>query len=106
MESSCSLTKPEMDAVLQLIQLSGSSHDDLRLLWVDFAVERDRDGRGGGGGGVSAAAAEASSISSSSSVNQENVLDDEEEVLPRTNHKFGSLIEIYSKNRAKKKARF
>lgn len=97
-----------MDAVLQLIQLSGSSHDDLRVLWVDFAVERDRHGRGGGGGGVSAAAAaaEAASISSSSSINQEKVLDDEEEILPRTNHRFGSLIEIYSKNRAKKKARF
>lgn len=89
-----------MDAVSQLIQLSGGSDDDLRVLWVDFAV----DGR--------ISAADASSISSSSSMNQEKMLDDEP--LPRSNHRFGSLVDIYGKtaspnlirNRSKKRARF
>ncbi|KAL1564678.1 hypothetical protein AAHA92_06989 [Salvia divinorum] len=107
MESYCSLTKLEIDAVLQLIHLSGGSDDDLRVFWPDFAIDRCSDGQ--------ISAADASSMSSGGSfINQEKfVLDDEP--LPRMNHRFGSLVDIYGKtteplnsisNRSKKRARF
>lgn len=102
MESSFNLTKLELDAVLQLIQLSGSNDGDLRFLWVDMAVGKDRGG-----------ATSASTVSSSSSINQEQIMLDDDEPLPRINHKFGSLVDIYDKthaplikNRSKKRARF
>lgn len=117
MESSscCGLTQLELDAVLQLIQLSSASDDDLRFFWVDLAKDRRR-GKGGG----AAAAAEESSISSMSSsssssiINHEEILldgEDDDEPLPRINHKFGSLIDIYAKTThapfiKKKRARF
>lgn len=103
MESYCSLTKPEIDAVLQLIQLSGGSDDDLGVFWPDSAVDRYS----------------ASSVSSGSSsfVNQEK-LEFDDEPLPRIDHRFGSLVDIYGKtaaaplnsinhrSKSKKRARF
>ncbi|PIN05163.1 hypothetical protein CDL12_22296 [Handroanthus impetiginosus] len=41
MESS--LTKLEIDAVLQLIQLSGNSADDFHVFWVDVCGEKDEE---------------------------------------------------------------
>ncbi|KAG6422014.1 hypothetical protein SASPL_118575 [Salvia splendens] len=106
MESYCSLTKLEIDAVLQLIHLSGGSDDDLRVFWPDSAVDRY-------------SVADASSVSSGSSsfVNQEILVFDDEP-LPRIDHRFGSLVDIYGKttaaplnsinnrSKSKKRARF
>lgn len=102
MESSscCGLTQLELDAVLQLIQLSSASDDDLRFFWVDLAKDRRR-GKGGGAAAEESSISSMSSSSSSSIINHEEILldddDDDDEPLPRINHKFGSLIDIYAK---------
>ncbi|KAI3445677.1 hypothetical protein Pfo_002342 [Paulownia fortunei] len=103
MESS--LTKLEIDAVLQLIQLSGSSADDFRVFWVNFPAEKDEENK-------QEEEYEEGSVGkalSSTLIDPEKCLD---EVLPRRKTKFGSLVDIYRKteslieNRAKKRARF
>ncbi|KAG6425082.1 hypothetical protein SASPL_115506 [Salvia splendens] len=111
MESYCSLTKLEIDAVLQLIHLSGGSDDDLRISWPDSAVDRYSDGQ------ISAADASSMSSGSNSFINQIKLVFDDEP-LPRINHRFGSLVDIYGKtsaaplnsinnrSKSKKRARF
>ncbi|PIM98290.1 hypothetical protein CDL12_29233 [Handroanthus impetiginosus] len=97
------LTKPEMDAVFQLIQLSGAPADDLQFVWVNFQAEKEEKNKEEEG--ISAAESLSSSL-----IDPEKCL---EEALPRRNPKYGSLVEIYRKtqplisnNRSKKKARF
>ncbi|KAL0335173.1 UNVERIFIED_CONTAM: hypothetical protein Sradi_4729200 [Sesamum radiatum] len=96
MESS--LTDQEIDAVLQLIQLSGASPADFRVFWVNFPAERDEE-EGSAGESLS-----------SSSIGEEKCSD--EEALPRRKTKYGSLLHIYTKTRPlinnppKKRARF
>ncbi|KAL0384529.1 UNVERIFIED_CONTAM: hypothetical protein Sradi_2847200 [Sesamum radiatum] len=97
MESS--LTDLEIDAVMQLIQLSGASPTDFRVFWVNFSAERDEEEEGSAGEALS-----------SSSIGEEKCSD--EEALPRRKTKYGSLLDIYTKtrplinNRPKKRARF
>lgn len=79
------LTKLEMDAVFQLIQLSGTSDDDFGVFWVNFPAEKDERKKDG----------EEEALSSSL-INPENCLDDDEP-LPRRKPKFGSLLDIYRK---------
>ncbi|KAL2254377.1 UNVERIFIED_CONTAM: hypothetical protein Sindi_0232400 [Sesamum indicum] len=99
MESS--LTDLEIDAVLQLIQLSGASPADFRVFWVNFQPERDEEEEEEGGS--------AGEVLSSSSIGEEKCSD--EEALPRRKTKYGSLLDIYTKtrplinNRPKKRAR-
>ncbi|PIN00222.1 hypothetical protein CDL12_27275 [Handroanthus impetiginosus] len=104
MESS--LTKLEMDAVFQLIQLSGTSEDDLPLFWVNFPAEREGKTNEEEEEGGSASEAQSSSL-----INEEKKWS--EEALPRRKIKYGSLVEIYKKtqplisnNRPSKRPRF
>ncbi|KAG8368730.1 hypothetical protein BUALT_Bualt15G0076400 [Buddleja alternifolia] len=100
MESS--LTKLEIDAVLQLIQLSGGSVDDFEVFWVNFEAKKNEEESVG---------ESSSALLSWSLINnpEKSCLDDE--ALPRRKPKFGSLIDIYRKtppfinNRAQKKVR-
>ncbi|PIN13520.1 hypothetical protein CDL12_13858 [Handroanthus impetiginosus] len=101
------LTELEMDAVFQLIQLSGSPVDDLQLFWVNFPgtkeekkkeEEEEEEGRSAG------------EALSSSLIDEENCF---EEALPRRITRYGSLVEIYRKTQPlinnkhhKKKPRF
>ncbi|KAG8368729.1 hypothetical protein BUALT_Bualt15G0076200 [Buddleja alternifolia] len=101
------LTKPEFDAVLQLIQLSGGCTDDFEVFWVNFEAKKEEEEEE-----ESSVVGESSSaILSSSLINdpEKSCLDDE--ALPRRKPKFGSIIDIYRKtqplinNRAQKKVR-
>lgn len=89
-----------MDAVLQLIQLSGSSDDDSAIVSMNFPAKIDEDVEEG-----SRSAGEALSSNFS-----ENCSDNEP--LPRRKPKFGSLSHIYKttqplmKNRSRKRPRF
>ncbi|KAG8368726.1 hypothetical protein BUALT_Bualt15G0075900 [Buddleja alternifolia] len=89
------LTKPEFDAVLQLIQLSGGSVDDLQVLWVNFEAEKEEE--------------EEESVGESSSLISTEMKCLDDEALPRRKPKFGSIIHIYRNtqplinNRAQKK---
>lgn len=76
-----SLTKLEMNTVLQLTQLRRSS-----------SLEAEKDKRDDGGEGRSAG--EALISSSLININPENY-----EPLPRRNKRFGSLVDIYKKTR-------
>ncbi|PIM98027.1 hypothetical protein CDL12_29495 [Handroanthus impetiginosus] len=94
------LTKLEMDAVFQLIQLSGAPADDLQFVWVNFPAKKEEKNKEEEG--ISAGESLSSSL-----IDPENCL---EEVLPRRNPKYGSLVEIYRKtqdlinnNRSKKR---
>ncbi|KAL3638133.1 hypothetical protein CASFOL_018003 [Castilleja foliolosa] len=94
------LTELEMGAVLQLIQLSGG---DFPAFWVNFPSEKEETAEEEKSAGESL---------SSTLIDSENTSPDDD-VLPRRNTRFGSLVDIYRKtqpsikNRAKKKrARF
>ncbi|PIN13519.1 hypothetical protein CDL12_13857 [Handroanthus impetiginosus] len=100
------LTKLEMDAVFQLIQLSGISDDDSQLFWVNFPAEKEGKTNEEEEDGGSASEALSSSL-----INEEKKWS--EEALPRRKIKYGSLVEIYEKtqplinsNRPKKRPRF
>ncbi|PIN13515.1 hypothetical protein CDL12_13853 [Handroanthus impetiginosus] len=97
------LTKLEMDAVFQLIQLSGAPADDLQFVWVNFPSKKGEKNKEEEG--ISAAESLSSSLI--------DPLNCSDEALPRRNPKYGSLVEIYRKtqplinnNRSNKRARF
>lgn len=117
MESS--LTKLELDAVLQLIQLSATSSSvsggNIRVVCVNIPTGKDEatessNCKGEEEGSVGEA------LSSTVIFNSENCEGDEEEEdepLPRRKPRFGSLIDVYRRtptppinNRTKKRARF
>lgn len=79
MESS--LTEQEMEAVVQLIQLSGDFRDDFHVFWVNFQRQKEED--------------ESVGETSSSLIDAENCLDTE--VLPRMKIRVGSIADIYGK---------
>lgn len=93
-EMESSLTQQEMDAVLQLIQLSGGggggdSAADFRVFWVDFPAEKE--------GKVMEESREESvgeTTSSSGVINPEKFL---EEALPRRRKRVLALADIYRK---------
>ncbi|KAL8540660.1 hypothetical protein ACS0TY_002052 [Phlomoides rotata] len=89
MESS--LTESEMDAILQLIQLSGSSADDFHLLWVNFPAKKEEIKQ------VEEENREESvgETSSSAVINPEKSA---EEALPRRRRKFLPISDIYRKS--------
>lgn len=99
------LTKLEMDAVFQLIQLSGSSDDDSGVVWMNFPVKKDEDDD---------EEEEEESRSAGESLSSINYLEkcSDDEPLPRRKPKFGSLLHIYKltqpliKHRPKKRPRF
>ncbi|KZV22735.1 hypothetical protein F511_05367 [Dorcoceras hygrometricum] len=76
-----SLTKPEMEAVLQLMNLRTNSSDDFRVFWVDYLGENHEEETGF------------------------------DEALPRRKTRFRSIADIYKRtrplieNRAPKRAR-
>ncbi|PIN13516.1 hypothetical protein CDL12_13854 [Handroanthus impetiginosus] len=97
------LTKLEMDAVFQLIQLSSTPADDLQFVWVNFPSKKEEKNK----------EEEGTSAGESSSSNLIDPEECSEEVLPRRNPKYGSLAETYRKtqplidnNPYKKRARF
>ncbi|KAL8536076.1 hypothetical protein ACS0TY_011637 [Phlomoides rotata] len=97
------LTKLEMDAVFQLIQLSGTSDEDSGVVWKNFPVTKDEE--------KNDAEEEEESRSAVESLSS-NYLENCSEPLPRRNPKFGSLLHIYKitqpliKNRSRKRPRF
>ncbi|KAG8368727.1 hypothetical protein BUALT_Bualt15G0076000 [Buddleja alternifolia] len=99
------LTKLEIDAVLQLIQLSGKLTDDFEVFWVNFEAKKEEEEES------SVVGESSSAILSWSLINnpEKSCLDDE--ALPRRKPKFGSLIDIYRKtspfmnNRPQKRVR-
>ncbi|KAL8061068.1 hypothetical protein ABFX02_02G064400 [Erythranthe guttata] len=101
MEEESTLTKHEMDAVWQLIQLRRSSADDSPAVRPNFAAEKENNIRDDG------SAAAAALI-----IDEEKFSDEEFEALPRRKRKYGSLVEIYKRTRPnlnnnnKKKPRF
>ncbi|KAL7157237.1 hypothetical protein ABFS83_02G064300 [Erythranthe nasuta] len=110
MEEEYTLTKQEMNAVWQLIQLRRSSADDSPAVRPNFAAQKENNIRDGEG---SAAAAEASPAPSALIIIDEEKLSGDEEALPRRKRKYGSLVEIYKRtrpnlnnNKKKKKPRF
>ncbi|KAL6517678.1 hypothetical protein OROMI_033379 [Orobanche minor] len=83
MELESSLTEMEMEAVLQLIQLSGGcADDDIRVFWVNFPAEKEMEEKSG------------CEASSSSSIDRRSC-----ESLPRRKKRFASLVDIYRKTR-------
>ncbi|KAL7082419.1 hypothetical protein ACP275_14G097500 [Erythranthe tilingii] len=96
------LTQSEMDAVLQLIQLSGNSggDDDFHVFWVNIPAA-------GGGGGKREIKLEEEeeereeSVGETSWSNQEKLSedDDDDEALPRRRTKIRSIVDIYRKTR-------
>ncbi|KAL8521028.1 hypothetical protein ACS0TY_011535 [Phlomoides rotata] len=96
------ITKLEMDAVFQLIQLSGTSDDDSGVVSMNFPVTKDEEKND-----EEDSRSEGESLSS-------NCLEtcSEDEALPRRKPKFGSLLHIYKitqpliKNRSRKRPRF
>ncbi|KAL7119469.1 hypothetical protein ACP275_02G065400 [Erythranthe tilingii] len=110
MEEESTLTKHEMDAVWQLIQLRRSSADDSPAVRPNFAAEKENNIRDGCRGGEGSAAAAEASPPSAVIIDEEKFSDDEEyEALPRRKRKYGSLVEIYKRTRPfnnKKRPRF
>ncbi|KAL9174633.1 hypothetical protein ABFS82_02G064200 [Erythranthe guttata] len=104
MEEESTLTKHEMDAVWQLIQLRRSSADDSPAVRPNFAAEKENN--------IRAAAAAEASPASALIIDEEKFSDEEFEALPRRKRKYGSLVEIYKRTRPnlnnnnKKKPRF
>ncbi|KAL1557793.1 hypothetical protein AAHA92_08334 [Salvia divinorum] len=102
MEEESSLTQQEMDAVVQLIQLSsGDSAADFHLLWLDLpkeikqrAAEENREESVGETTTATATTA-ATTTSSSSVINPEKLL--LEEALPRRRKRVLPLADIYRK---------
>ncbi|KAL7125094.1 hypothetical protein ABFS83_14G092500 [Erythranthe nasuta] len=95
------LTQSEMDAVLQLIQLSGNSggDHDFHVFWVNIPAA-------GGGGKREIKLLEEEereeSVGETSWSNQEKLSeddddDDDEEALPRRRRKIRSIVDIYRK---------
>ncbi|KAL6494549.1 hypothetical protein OROGR_031349 [Orobanche gracilis] len=86
MELESSLTEMEMEAVLQLIQLSGGfADDDIRVFWVNFPAEKEIEEKSG------------CEASSSSSIDRRSCTSGE--ALPRRKKRFASLVDIYRKTR-------
>lgn len=77
------LTELEMDAVLQLIQLSGNSADDFQLFWVNFPAKTEDQNKEESVG----------ETSSSAVINPA-----EEAFLPRRRKKFLPISDIYRKS--------
>lgn len=107
MESS--LTKSEMDAVLQLIQLSGNTAHNFQVFWVNFNPQR----KGQIGDEIitveddeekdenrEESVGETSSYSSAINNTQEKaVLSEDDEALPRRRKKSRSIADIYTETR-------
>ncbi|KAL8027442.1 hypothetical protein ABFX02_14G095300 [Erythranthe guttata] len=99
------LTQSEMDAVLQLIQLSGNSggdsggDHDFHVFWMNIPAA------GGGGGKRDIKLEEEEereeSVGETSWSNQEKLSedDDDDEALPRRRRKIRSIVDIYRKTR-------
>ncbi|GFP87101.1 hypothetical protein PHJA_000853900 [Phtheirospermum japonicum] len=78
------LTQLEMDAVFQLIQLSGNSSCDFQVFWVKINGEKENREESVG------------ETSSSSLIVQEKALS--EEALPRRRKKWRQIVDIYAKS--------
>ncbi|KAG6417392.1 hypothetical protein SASPL_119548 [Salvia splendens] len=92
-----SLTQLEMDAVLQLIQLSSGDSEsaaDFHLLWLDFPKEIKQRVAEEEIGEESVGETTTTTDSSSSVINPEKLL---EEALPRRRKRVLPLADIYRK---------
>ena len=100
-----SLTQLEMDAVLQLIQLSSGDSEsaaDFHLLWLDFPKEikqRSAEEEIGEESVGETTATATTTDSSSSVINPEKLL---EEALPRRRKRVLPLADIYRKTALKR----